>query len=207
MEMEKFIPVKLINFLRSIREFQSLREEDRFSLVKYNFIPILVLRDVLVYDSKNGLFYDDDVGSTSRSARDERFAHNFTSLCTLFYGYDQNQHYTSHLSSLQTIIDNDSLIIQMIMLVLIFLKGASINHEQAWVLFDPASVFSAHLKYIDLLFRYLIDRYSFDQAVIKMLKIVEQIFKLQADARFYQEKFQNEGNHLEVHPLIRSLTS
>jgi hypothetical protein len=63
MEIDKFIPLKLINFLRLIPEFQSLNENDRLALVKYNFFPLFVLHDVLVYNSKNGLYYD-DTGST-----------------------------------------------------------------------------------------------------------------------------------------------
>lgn len=204
-EIEKFAPIKLICFLRSIPEFQSLVEEDRLSLVKYNFFSLFVLRDVLVYNPQNRLLYDDGVKATSRSTLDDRFAYNYTSLCILFYGYDCIHGYFSWMSTMQNIVDNDTLLIQLLMLVMIFLKGATINNEQAWTLVDSPSVFHAHLKYVDLLFRYLIERYAFDRAVIKMLRIVENIFELQTHARFYQEKLLNEGGALIIHPLMRVL--
>jgi hypothetical protein len=202
MEIDKFIPLKLINFLRLIPEFQSLNENDRLALVKYNFFPLFVLHDVLVYNSKNGLYYDD-----TGSIMDEKFAHYYTSLCLLFYGYDFHQLYSFHLTTIQNLIDNDSMIIQLLMLVLIFLKGASIYNQQRWVLFDLQTVFYAHLKYVDLLFRYLIHRYSFDRAVIQMMRLIESIFKLQEHARFYQEKIQNESNQIQIDPTMKSLIS
>jgi hypothetical protein len=91
------------------------------------------------------------------------------------------------------------------MLVLIFLKGTSINDEHVWILFDPQSVFNAHSKYVDLLFRYLIDQYSFDIAITKMMQLIQNIFKIQDNAKLYQEKMQKEGKNIEIHPLMKSL--
>ncbi len=58
-EIDKFIPIKLIHFLRSMSGFESLHDQDRLALVKYNFILLLLLHDALVHDPKNDLFYDD----------------------------------------------------------------------------------------------------------------------------------------------------
>ncbi len=74
-EIDKFIPIKLINFLRSISEFESLHVQDRLVLVKYNFISLLLLRDALVYDT----------GSILLSSID--LLNIYTSLCVLFYVY------------------------------------------------------------------------------------------------------------------------
>lgn len=194
----------MINFLRLIPEFELLCEHDRLSLVKYNFMPLLVLRDVLIYDPKSDLYYD-DTGSTSRSAIDGKFAQYYKSLCILFYGYEFYELYSSHLRSIINIIDNDLLIIKLLMLVLIFLKGTSINDEHVSILFDPQSVFNAHSKYVDLLFRYLIDRYSFDIAITKMMQLIQNIFKIQDNAKLYQEKMQKEGKNIDIHPLMKSL--
>lgn len=199
-EIDKFTPIKLINFLRLIPEFQSLNDTDRLSLVKYNFIPLFVLRDVLIYNSKTNLYYDD-----TGSIMDERFAHSYTSLCLLFCGYDLHQLYASFITSIQNLIDNDSLIIQLLMLVFIFLKGASIYNQQSWLLLDFRCVLNAHLKYVDLLFRYLIHRSSFDRAVIQMIGLIGKIFKLQEHIRFYHQRIQNESNQIETNPFIKSL--
>ena len=199
-EIDKFTPIKLINFLRLIPEFQSLNDDDRFSLVKYNFIPLLILRDVLIYNSKNGLYYDD-----TGLIPDEKFAHSYTSLCLLLCGYDLHQLYSSILTSLQQLIDNDQLVVQLLMLVFIFLKGASIYSERQWFLNDSKSVFDAHVKYTDLLFRYLIHRSSYERAVVQMMGLIENTFKLQKHIRFYHERVQNESNQLDIDPIMKSL--
>ncbi|CAF3266388.1 unnamed protein product, partial [Rotaria sp. Silwood2] len=144
-EIEKFIPIKLISFLRLITEFESLCDQDRFALIKYNFLPLLILRDALIFDLNSDLLYD-DTGSISISSKDEIFAQYHKSLNILFYGYKATQEYLSILRSIVNIIDNDRLIIQILVLVLIFLKGVSINDEQIWILFDPQNVLNAHLK-------------------------------------------------------------
>ncbi|CAF3457171.1 unnamed protein product, partial [Rotaria sp. Silwood2] len=81
-DIDKFSAIKLINFLRLIPEFESLDEEDRVSLVKYNLVLSFVLRDLLLFDRKNELFFDDDINETIPSIR-EKFVNFYIILYLL----------------------------------------------------------------------------------------------------------------------------
>ncbi|CAF1306092.1 unnamed protein product [Adineta steineri] len=196
-EIEKIIPIKIINFLRLVPEFVSLCEDDRLALVKYNIIPLVCLHDILVFDRKTELLYNTMEFTTLSS--------NNKNLCYLFYGYERMNNYISYIHTIINLIDNDKMTIQLLMLVLIFLKGATINDEQIWLLSNPQNVFNAHLKYVDLLFRYLMEKFLFDIAVIKMIRLVENIFKLQATSQDFQEKIRRDATTVEIHPLMKTL--
>ncbi|CAF4612362.1 unnamed protein product, partial [Rotaria sp. Silwood1] len=155
----------------------------RLILIKYNFLPLLILRDAL----------------------DEIFAQYHKCLNILFYGYKATQDYLSILCSIVNTIDNDRLIIQILILVLIFLKGVSINNDQIWNSSDPQRVLNAHFKYVDLLFRYLIDRFSFNTAVFKMIRLINDLFKVQRNPKDYREKLNKQGKVMELYPLMKSL--
>ncbi|CAF1343840.1 unnamed protein product [Adineta steineri] len=203
-EIEKNIPIRIINFLRLIPEFESLCEDDRLALAKYNIIPLLCLHDILVFDRKTELLYN-TTELTTLSSNDKSFAYHYKSLCYLFYGYERMNNYISYIHTIINLIDNDTMIIQLLMLILIFLKGTTVNDEQLWLLSNPQNVFNAHLKYVDLLFRYLMDKFSFDIAVIKMIRLVENIFKLQATSQDFQQTIKRDASTVEIHPLMKTL--
>lgn len=203
-EIDTFAAIKLINFLRLLRDFESLAEDDRVSLVKYNLVLLLVLRDVLLFDRKNQLHYDDDIHDAMPCVR-EKFAHCCRSLYILFYGYEETQFYMSSMCRIVDSLDNDRLVIQLLMIILIFQKGASINDEDAWALLHADRVLQLHLQYVDLLFRYLIDRYSFDVAVVKMVRLVEIILQIQTSARRYQELVRTRDDGNLINPLMKSI--
>ena len=203
-EIDQASSIRLIHFLRLIPEFECLNVKDRFVLVKYNILQLCVLRDLLVFDRNKGIFYDDNA-NTAKSSDDERFAQACNSLYVLFYGYHEIQVYKSNITLIMDTLDTDALCIKILMLVLIFLKGISFNDEQLWTLCDPQSVFKAHLKYVDLLFRYLIDRYTFDVAVIKMMRITENIFRIQKNTQHFKEIIRTKAHYNEIHPLYKSL--
>ncbi|UJR13072.1 hypothetical protein I4U23_000096 [Adineta vaga] len=204
-DIDKYAAMKLINFIRLIPEFDLLKEEDRIILVKSNLILLLVLRELLLFDYKKQIIYDDNINITNQFEKD-KFAHCFKSLCILFYGYEEIEFYLSNLSFIINIIDdNDPLIIQLLMIILLFQKGISINNEYLWSLIDEKTIFHIHFKYIELLFRYLIHRYSFSKAIFKILNIVQSIFKIQLSAKRYQEIVQMKNDNHLINPLLKSL--
>lgn len=204
MEIDTFSAVKLINFLRLIPDFESLDEEDRLSLVKNNLVLLLVLRDLLVFDRRTEILYDDNPEDTTPLVR-EKFAHCYRSLYTLFYGYEETQFYMSNLCRIFDSLDNDPLVIQLLMIISIFQIGISINGEQIRELVHREKVFNAHAKYVDLLFRYLIEQFSFDVAAMKMLRLVESMFRVQTNARRYREMVKERKDDHFTNPLLNSV--
>lgn len=203
-ELDNFTTKKLISFLRLIPDFENLHEQDRLSLVKYNFLPLVVLHDALVYDRTDNLLYDDNRNSI-RTMNDERFARSYQCLHFLFFGYEETKFYMSNIRLIADSIDDDPLIVQLLILVLIFLPGTMINHEQTWLLIDSSSVFRAHSKYTDLLFRYLITKYSLDRATKKMSELLQTIFRIQTSAKFFLELVRNRSENNDIHPLLKSI--
>ncbi|CAF0892705.1 unnamed protein product [Adineta ricciae] len=203
-EIDKISAMKLINFIRLIPEFESLNEEDRITLVKSNLVTLLIVRDLLLFDRQHQIVYDDNIHMTKQSER-EKFAQCVKSLCILFYGYEEMQIYFSCLSNIIDIFDKDPLIIQLLLIILLFERGLSINNEQISILFDGKRIFDVYSQYVELLFRYLIHRSSFTKAICKMLHIVESIFQIHNHAQRYQQLFQSKNDYYFIDPLLKSL--
>jgi len=203
-QLEHFTTVKLIHFLRLMPEFECVNSQDRLSLVKYNLLPLIVLSDALAYDRTKDIYYDIN-GNSIRTKDDEQLAYGCRALYVLFYGSEETKTYTSNIRLILDSVDNDPMIIHLLMLVLIFLKGVSINDEQLWSINDCQHVFQAHSKYVELLFRYLISKYSYSKAILRMTDIVYNIFRIQTAARFYQQLVRIRAETNDIHPLIKSV--
>lgn len=204
LDIQHFTAIKLINFLREIPEFKELNQEDRLILVKYNLILLLITRASLNFDSKRELSYDIDTNH-SISPADEAFAEYCKSLYILCYGYEFNRNAMSIFHVLSSIVNKDPVITQLLMLVTIFSKGVSANYDQEPVLNDTNHVFNAQSKYIDLLFRYLMEQFSFETVVTKMIRIVEQLLKIQKFVSDFQNYIRNNIDSNYINPLMKSL--
>jgi hypothetical protein len=111
----------------------------------------------------------------------------------------------SILHVLVNIFNKDEIIVQLLMLIMIFSKGASADNEQEPMLNDEQRVYNAQAKYTDLLVRYLLQRSSFEDVAIKMARITEQILKIQKVLRDFQQYLKSEVDLTHINPLMRSL--
>ncbi|CAF3425918.1 unnamed protein product [Rotaria socialis] len=204
LDIQNFAAVKLINFIRQIPEFEELDESDRLLLVKYNLILLFAIRHALTFDTTREVIYDDNINS-SVSPAEEAFAHHCKSLYILCYGYEFNRLFTSILHTIVSLVDNDPVIAQLLMLNMIFLKGLSAIDDQESSLNDGQRVFHAHTKYTNLLFRYLIERTSFDTAVTKLMRIIELLIKIQRLTRDFHQYIKSKVDVNYVNPLMKSL--
>jgi hypothetical protein len=203
-DMQNFTAVKLIKFLRDIPEFIQLDEHDRLILVKYNLTLLFIMRLSLTYDPVREMFYDLDT-SDAISPNVEAFAQHSKSLFILCYGYEFNRAFMSILNVLVNLIKKDTLITQLLMVIMIFSKGLSADNDQEPILNDEKSVFNAQSKYTDLLFRYLMESSSFEIVAIKMIRITEQLLKIQKVSRDFQHYIRNKVDATSINPLMRSL--
>jgi len=204
LEIQNYAAIKLINFIRQIPEFEELNENDRLILVKHNLTLLFVIRHALTFDTTRELVYDDNL-SSSVSPSDEAFAHHCKSIFILCYGYEFNREFLSILRSVCHIVDQDPIVVQLLMLIMIFLKGLSINDDQQPSLNDGKHVFHIHSKYTDLLFRYFIHRSSFDAAVLTMMRVTEVLIRSQRLIRDFHRYVKSKVDATHVNPLMRSL--
>jgi hypothetical protein len=204
LDIQNFAAVKLINFIRQIPEFEELDERDRLILVKYNLTLLFVLRHALAFDTTREICYEDEMVNPI-SPNEEAFAQHCKSLFILCYGYEFNRLFVSVLRTIINVVDKDPVIVQLVMLSMIFLKGLSANDDQEPVLNDVQRVFHAQSKYTDLLFRYLLQRSSFDVAVLKMMRIVEVFIKIQRLIRDFQQYIKSNIDVNHVNPLMKTL--
>ncbi|CAF2902127.1 unnamed protein product [Rotaria sp. Silwood2] len=204
LDIQNFAAVKLINFIRQIPEFEELDESDRLILVKYNLVLLFSIRHALTFDVTREIIYDDNMNN-SVSPAEEAFAQHCKSLFILCYGYEFNRLFMSILHIIVSLVDSDSVIAQLLMLNMIFLKGLSAIDDQETSLNNNQRVFYAHSKYTDLLFRYLIERTSFNAAVIKMIRIVELLIKIQRLSRDFHRYIKSKIDINYVNPLMKSL--
>ncbi|CAF4770602.1 unnamed protein product [Rotaria sp. Silwood1] len=204
LDIQNFAAVKLINFIRQIPEFEQLDEYDRLTLVKYNLVLLFSIRHALTFDVTREIIYDDNMNN-SVSQAEEAFAQHCKSLFILCYGYEFNRLFMSILHTIVSLVDSDAVIAQLLMLNMIFLKGLSAIDDQETSLNNNQSVFHVHSKYTDLLFRYLIERTSFNAAVIKMIRIVELFIKIQRLSRDFHRYIKSKIDVNYVNPLMKSL--
>jgi hypothetical protein len=204
-DIQNFAAVKLINFLREIPEFEQLDEHDRLILVKYNLTLLFLMRHSLTFDSVREICYELDT-SDAISPTDEAFAQHYKSLFILCYGYEFNRAVMSILHVLVNLINKDPSVTQLLMIIMIFSKGLSADDDdQEPLLNDEQRVFNAQSKYTDLLFRYLMEKSSFESVAIKMMRITEQLIKIQQVFRDFQQHIKNKVDINYINPLMKSL--
>ncbi|CAF1551728.1 unnamed protein product [Adineta steineri] len=199
--------IKIINFLKQISEFEQLNDNDRLILVKYNLCSLILVRDSLTFDTTRELCYEDDVDHdryNSMSSNNKAFAERCKSLFMLCYSYELNQLFFNILHTLHSLVDNDPIIVQLLMLSMIFLKGSSCLERQEPILDDSKHVFYLHSKYTDLLFRYLIKQSSFNTAVMKMMHFVEVFMKYQRLSKDFHQEIKSKVDVDNINPFMKS---
>jgi len=204
LDIQNFTAVKLINFLREIREFDQLDDHDRLILVKYNLLLLFLIRHSLTFDPRREICYDLEPHDIV-SADQEAFALHCKSLFILCYGYEFNQTVVTLLNSLSQLTDRDPIVVQLLMLMMIFSKGLSADDYQEPLLNDPQRVFHAQSKYTDLLFRYFLEKLSFEQSAKKIALISEQLLKIQKVSRDFQLYVKSKVDLTHINPLMKSL--
>lgn len=204
MNLENLYALQMINFLRSVSDFASLDERDRLTLVKYNLNSLFYVQASLTYDPTNGICYFEHVSETPSSS-ETAFAHQCERLYSLCYGDAALQRFTSVIHALHEILACDSTSAQLLMLMMIFLKGWSLDEDQAPILIDGKRVFQAQSKYTDLFFRYLLSKFPVETAAMKMTRVLDQMLKMQSISQDYDPYIKSKAQTAHINPLMKSL--
>ncbi|UJR17948.1 hypothetical protein I4U23_004847 [Adineta vaga] len=199
------ISLKIITFIRSIPEFELLNEQDRFILVKYNSPLVFFMRLCLHYDMQKDLIID-------CQAENEERAMLLKQLSYYCFGDPLELLSTEVLRSIKKITDDDPNILQLMLIILTFAKSVSaediVLNEQP-ILVNSKQVYEIQSIYTNLLFRYMIEKYStYNQAIRHYSQLIQKILQMQVLIRNYQEFLHEQltgTSDDEVNPIIKSI--
>lgn len=204
LDIQNLAAMRLIYFLRQIEEFEQLNENDRILLVKHNLPLLFAIHLALTFDSQRELVYDDYLSSTV-SPSDEAFAQHCKSLFMLCYGYEFNREFLDILHEVSQIVHKDSIIAQLLLLIMIFSKGLSANDDHQPCLIDNQYVYRIQSKYIDLLFRYFLDKSSFNQTLRQFIRINQILIRIQRITKDFHRYIKTTVDINYINPLMKSL--
>ncbi|CAF1469057.1 unnamed protein product [Adineta ricciae] len=197
--------MQLITFIRSIPEFESLNEQDRFILVKYNAPLTLYVRLCLHYDLQKELVIVSEVENEEHAAVCKK-------LCLYSFGNQIESLSTELFRSIKKITGDDPVIFQLMLVILTFTKSVTaedlIMNDQP-VLVNSKQVYEIQSIYTNLLFRYMLQKYStYNQATRQYSRLIQKILQIQLLVRTYQEFLHEQlvdtGDD-EINPIIKSI--
>ncbi|CAF1467454.1 unnamed protein product, partial [Didymodactylos carnosus] len=120
MDIQNFTALRLINYLKTIPEFEALDENDRFLLVKYNLVHVFILA--------KSLFYDHDNGVCNETVENLKQRKEIFILC---HGDEIRNDFLQLVQSVKDTTENDPSIIHLLIIVIIFTKGLSLDNSES----------------------------------------------------------------------------
>jgi hypothetical protein len=192
------VTIQLITFLRRIKEFEALNEDDRFILMKYNLLPVGVVHKCLIFSLSNeGLWDQVDIEAK---------------MCQQVLYLDGN-----HNDVLQTIThlfsfalratENDFTLLRLLIVVLLFSRGLSMLEDEP-PLNDPLAVHRAQSHYTRLIWNYMVDRHGEPKAIKQFAQLLSLIFRVQPMIKYFRDYSRAHFNSLNrdiFTPLMKAL--
>lgn len=189
--------MRLITYIKQINEFQQLDKDDQVYLVKLNLLTICFLHSLFIYDPRTDSYHEQDT------------------IDPLFPGKDWNKTLNRqfHLelkqirNDLIDIFQSDDIIIKLFYLVLLFSNYTSLNQSSEFVFTytNSLNIFKGQNVFTDLLYRYCLHQYRFNQAPVLFLRYINKLMKIQ---RLVDEIKFTINNYIDVagvSPLMQSL--
>jgi hypothetical protein len=190
------LALRYIHFIRQIEEFESLHNDDRFILIKYNLLVLFPISKCFFYKSTN------DVCSDADKERQRRI---FSSCDNLNDVRDMMQNL---VVSLVELTEQDSMLLSLLLVALIFSQGLSMNEDEP-SLKDPLAVNRAQSYYTKLLWDYLVHKWGDMQTHRFFTKLLTVIFRMQSTAKIFRDFFRAEfitpDNVDTLEPLMQTI--
>ncbi|UJR29829.1 hypothetical protein I4U23_017372 [Adineta vaga] len=191
--------LKLINYFRRIDEFEQLNNDDRFLLIKYNLLPLYLVQRCLNYNLVTGTF--STLNDEERIQRQQFF--------TLCYGTSGiRDGFKSLIRSLAIVTEQDLTLIELILIVLLFSKGLSMNENEP-LLKDHLSVHRAQSHYLKLTWNYLIYKQGYYKTIRQFTQLITQITRIQSLIMqygiFFRTQFQSTDALERFPPLMQTI--
>lgn len=198
------IGVQLITFIRNTPEFESLNGHDRFILVKYNSSLLMCMYRCLHFDVNRDLVIDAEVES-------EEYAIAVQQISRCCYGMEVSLQMDQLCRSIKKITDDDPIILQLMIIIMTFVKGNEIEEiimNEELSLLSNKQVYEGQSTYTSLLFRYMIEKYSgYYQAVRQYSQLIQKIMQTQMLVQTYRKLSREQladASDDEIHPILKS---
>ncbi|CAF3186336.1 unnamed protein product [Rotaria socialis] len=155
---------RLITYFKLLPEFSSLNENDKLILIKYNTFPLAFIRAALTYDVAADTYHEPNTD-------DCIFAGTDLIKCFGLHQYEQS---TRCIQNLLIASANDTLILQILLVVMIFSKGSSIctyEDEVEPIAENILAIFTAQNLFVDLLWKYCQNKFGYSKTAKIWLKL------------------------------------
>lgn len=180
--------LKLVHFFQQIDEFENLNGDDRFTLIKYNLLPLFLIQKCLYYNPITGTFI-------GRNNEDPTKRRQFFALCYGDSGIRET--YRNLIRSFSIITEQDSTLINLILVILLFSKGLSMSEDEP-ILNDVLAVNRAQSHYTRLTWNYLIYRYGEKKTFTQFTQIMWEISRIQSFTKYFRDFFRIEIQSTDI---------
>jgi hypothetical protein len=189
--------LRLISFYKRLGEFDSLDEIDKVNLIKTNLSYIFIFHASLGYDPIKDIYHE---GIPPNDAllygADIREAH----------GNDIHLRCTLIMRSLQSIVQMDRRLMQLILVIMLFSKGLStMTNTVEPLLNNPRKVFQIQNFYLEHLWLFMEKYYGTARAVYILSTLISQCLHIQLLLRDIQQDIHGKLDPCQVPPIIRTL--
>ncbi len=173
------LSLSFINFLRRIDEFESLHADDRFILIKYNLFAVLPIYKSYYQRPTNDWCSHDNNEEAQKYRR-------FYMLCGDSTGVRQS--FIDLVLLLVEATGQDATLLSLLLPVLIFSPGLSMNEEQP-PLKDALAVHRAQSHYTRILWNYLVIKCGEVLAYKYFTRLLTVIVHIQSSSKIFRDFF------------------
>jgi hypothetical protein len=189
--------LRLVSFFKQIPEFNQLNAQDRFTLIKYNLMAVLVLNSTLSYNMEADAIMETDSDAPWNS-----------SIIAKVHGDEIYRRVKKVFDSFARIAQYDQRIIQLTLVVLILTKGFSTNGSASEpILDDSLAVYRAQTYYTELLWKYLQTIHGNDKAIHIFKELVTHFITWQMLQEYISRRVPNVLTATEMNELLPIMKS
>lgn len=175
------LAMRLISFFRQIDQFENLHPDDRFILIKNNLFSTYPICRCFNFESIN------DYSSFNGDAMLQEHQ-QFLILCGASNSI--HQAFVDSVSTMLRLAEQDSTILILLIIVLIFTHRLSMNEDEL-PLNDPLAVYRAQCSYTTLLWNYLINKHGELQGLKYFIQVFNIILRIQSMTKTFQDFFRS----------------
>ncbi|CAF1593550.1 unnamed protein product [Rotaria sp. Silwood1] len=172
------IALRFISFFRQIDEFESLHADDRFILIKYNLLPLFPIFKCFIYKPINNSYLNEENQINEK--------HQLLMLSD--QSIDIRRTLINLVLSLVNITEQDPILLSLLLPILIFSQGLSMNENEP-SLKDSLAVNRAQNYYTKLLWKYSINKWGEMKTYKHITQLLTVIFQLQLATKKFREFF------------------
>ena len=191
--------LRFIEFFRQIDQFEQLNNNDRFILIKYNIFPLYPILKCFHFNPLNNCCVN---GNNEEVVKHQQFY----KLC--FGTLGMSDAFGNLIRSLIHLTEQDPIILSLLLTVLMFDEGLSMEIDQP-LSNDPLAIYRAQSFYTDLLWKYMKKKWNEDETNQKFVRLIPIIFQVQTTSKCFRDYFRTQITTTDainkLAPLMQSL--